>query len=585
MKMNRFNTEADYSALTSHFPPADERPVIGITGNYGEKGCELADGYFRSIEAAGGLPLIVPPLTDTETLPGLLDRIDGLLLSGGADLNPLYAGEDPLPQLHGINPRRDRCELLLARLAADRNLPLLGICRGIQVIAAALGGRVHQDLAAERPGLPLLKHSQDAPRTEATHRVHAEAGSLMARLLGEDFCVNSFHHQAVDRPGPALRATVHSSDGVVEAVESTAFKPIWGVQWHPECAVTAGDESMLPLFRHLVQEADSYRRARRLHRRILTLDSHCDTPILLARGAELGRRNPDTCVDLHKMAEGALDAAVMVAYLPQGGRTPDELAEATRRADSILAGIREQVGRNPAACIATTPAEARAAKAQGRRAIFLGIENGYAIGRDLTNIGRYRREGVVYITLCHNGDNDLCDSAARSAGEHGGLSAFGRQAVAEMNRQGMMIDLSHASEATFYDVLEASSRPVVCSHSSARALCDHVRNVTDDQLRAIAARGGVVQVTFYDHFLRQGGGATVDDAVAHLLHCLQVAGTDHVGIGTDFDGDGGVPGMSCAADCLAFTRRLMAEGLTEDELARIWGDNFLRVMEEVQQGY
>jgi microsomal dipeptidase-like Zn-dependent dipeptidase len=146
----------------------------------------------------------------------------------------------------------------------------------------------------------------------------------------------------------------------------------------------------------------------------------------------------------------------------------------------------------------------------------------------------------------------------------------------------MMIDRSHAGEATFYQALELSSQPVVCSHSSARALCDHPRNLTDDQLRALAARGGVAQVTLYNGFLRSDGSATIDDAVCHLLHMVEVAGIDHVGIGTDFDGDGGVPGCASAAELLNFTRALMAEGFDLESLRKVWGGNFLRVMQQVQ---
>ena len=183
-----------------------------------------------------------------------------------------------------------------------------------------------------------------------------------------------------------------------------------------------------------------------------------------------------------------------------------------------------------------------------------------------------------YLTLCHNGDNDLCDSARKSAQEHGGLSDFGRAAVEELNRTGMLIDLSHAAESTFYEVLERSQRPVACTHSSARALCNHPRNLTDDQLRALAQQGGVAQATFYAGFLREDEGATVDDAVRHILHMINVAGIDHVGLGSDFDGDGGVPGLASASDMVHLTRRLQAEGLTDDDLRKLWGANFLRVL-------
>ena len=193
--------------------------------------------------------------------------------------------------------------------------------------------------------------------------------------------------------------------------------------------------------------------------------------------------------------------------------------------------------------------------------------------------------GVVYITLCHNGDNDICDSARRSTNEHGGLSDFGRKVVAEMNRTGIMVDLSHAAESSFYDALACSTTPIVCSHASSRALCNHPRNLTDDQLRALAKAGGVAQVTLYHGFLRlddDGIPATIDDGVRHLMHFIDVAGIDHVGIGTDFDGDGGVPGCTCASELINFTRRLLAEGLTTTDLQKVWGGNWLRVMQLCQ---
>lgn len=580
--MDSFDINITYRELTSHYPTQRAYPLIGIMGNYGNKGSELAEAYYRSIEAAGGMPVVIPPVDNPSQLYNLLARIDGLMLSGGADVNPLYWGEDPLPQLGGINSARDKVELLAVRLAYDCGLPMFGICRGVQVIVAALGGKVYQDTAAEHDGGYLIKHSQDAPRFTPTHRVQADSDSLVAKLLGTEFAVNSFHHQAVKDGGPKLRITARSADGVAEAVESNEMKSIWGVQWHPESFIMNNDRRMMPLFQHFVQEAESYRKAREVHRRVLTLDSHCDTPMVFDQGVELCKRNTNSCVDLYKMYDGALDAAVMAAYLPQGGRSADELLEATITADRILAEIRRQVEAAYSVQIATIPKELFNNKMLNRKSIMLGIENGYAIGKDLSNIERYRKEGVVYMTLCHNGDNDICDSASRSKREHGGLSEFGKQVVAEMNRVGMMIDLSHASEETFYQTLEVSTRPVLCSHSSSKALCNHPRNLTDDQVRALAEKGGVVQATFYEGFLVESGEATIDDAVRHIMHLIDVAGIEHVGIGSDFDGDGGVRGLRTAADYLSLTRRLMAEGLNERSLRKLWGGNFVRVMSRAQ---
>ena len=187
------------------------------------------------------------------------------------------------------------------------------------------------------------------------------------------------------------------------------------------------------------------------------------------------------------------------------------------------------------------------------------------------------------MTLCHNGDNDICDSAKGSQ-THGGVSTFGEQVIREMNRLGIMVDMSHAAETSFYDALDISAQPIVCSHSSARALCDHPRNLTDDQMRALAAKGGVAQTTLYPGFLVKTGEASILDAIAHLEHAIDVMGIDHVGLGTDFDGDGGIRGLANASELTLFTRQLLARRYSEADIQKIWGGNFLRVMQQVQQG-
>ncbi|MBQ0050391.1 MAG: membrane dipeptidase [Bacteroidales bacterium] len=586
-----------YDKLHNGFPAYKSQPIIGITGNYGEKGCELADGYYRSVIEAGGVPLVIPPFAEGDSLLSLLDRIDGLMLSGGADINPLLLGEQPIPALHGINPQRDAQELLLVQLACDRQIPILGICRGIQVLTAALGGTLRQDIytthttptyAAESwsgsPLCPLIKHSQDAPRHTATHTVSICPDSTLYNIMRtRELPVNSFHHQAVCQPGRHLRITAQSSDGVVEAVESCEQKSILGVQWHPECFILNADRSMMPLFEWLVGEANTYRKARSIHQRILTLDSHEDTPMFFAQGVRFDHRDDHVLVDLHKMQEGGLDAGIMVAYLPQKERDEAGLQAATHYANSVLDQLEAMVNKHPEACsIAHTPDDLYRLKHEGRKAIMMGIENGYAIGKDLALLKHFRQRGIVYMTLCHNGDNDICDSA-RGQQEHGGLSHFGEEVVSEMNRLGMMIDLSHAAESTFWDVLRSSRQPVVCSHSSCRALCDHPRNLTDHQMRALAAQGGVMQVTIYNGFLRSDGEATLADVVRHIQHAVEVMGIEHVGIGTDFDGDGGVPGCASASELLALTCALLRAGFDEEALRLIWGENFLRVMRQVQQ--
>ena len=543
----------------------------------------MLEGYFTSILKAGGVPFILPPSDDPNSLINSLNALDGLLLTGGADINPLYLGEEPVKELHSINPRRDRQELLLAKLAADRQIPILGICRGIQVMNAAFGGSLYQDIHVQMEG-KRIKHDQDLGRGYASHTVRLEKDSLLYQLFETEVLpVNSFHHQAVKEAAPGFRVTARSADGVVEAMESTEYKSMMGVQWHPECFILEDDPCMMPIFHWLIRESASFREAKRLHSRLITLDSHCDTPMFFDRDIRFDTRDKKILVDLHKMTEGRLDATIMVAYLKQLERTDEALLAATAKADRILNEIEEMVARNCTAVdIAYTPADLLRLKRDGKKAIMLGIENGYAIGKDLTNVERFRRRGVVYMTLCHNGNNDLCGSARDNA-EGLGVSVFGEQVIREMNRTGMMVDISHAGERSFYDALDISTRPIVASHSSARALCDHPRNLTDDQLKALAAKGGVAQVCLYGGFLRKEGEATILDAIEHLNHLVNIMGIEHVGIGTDFDGDGGITGCASAAELINFTRRLLLERYSEESIRLIWGGNFLRVMEEVQR--
>ena len=572
------------------FPEAGERPVIGITANYGDRSAMLTEQYYKAVVAAGGTPVLIPPVADTQVAVNTLARVDGLLLSGGADINPLYAGEEPSPALRDINAERDLPELLLTRLAYNRQIPTLGICRGIQMLAMALGGRVEQDiLSAQRPGGQgggkPVKHSQEADRSLPTHTVAIERGSILHALYrSQAIAVNSFHHQAVADAGGRFRVTATAPDGTVEAIESREFKSVMGVQWHPECMAEGQ-----PIFRWLVKQAAHFREANRLHDRIVTLDTHCDTPMLFAKGVDFARRDSRILVDLHKMTEGRLDATIMVAYLPQpglgetfSGKVDCEVDGPTQYADLIFDKIEAIVAAHKdCLSIARTPADLYSDKRHGRKSIMLGIENGLALGGSLAAVKHFKQRGVVYITLCHNGDNDLCDSA-RGCNTHNGVSPLGEQVIREMNRLGIMVDLSHGGEKSFYDALAISSKPIVCSHSSARALCDHPRNLTDDQMRALAARGGVAQTTLYHGFLRSAGEATILDAVAHLEHAIHVMGVDHVGIGTDFDGDGGVRGMADASEAINFTRMLLARHYSERDIQKIWGGNFMRVMGEVQ---
>ncbi len=599
--MNRFDLSAHVAAVyDSNILSSGRRPVIGITANYGEQTAKLAEGYYKRLIAVGATPVIIPPSANMDMLLTLLNRIDGLLLSGGADINPLFMGEEPQPQLGGINDERDLPELLIARLAFNRQMPILGICRGIQVMAVALGGRMAQHIST------TIKHSQDASRGVATHSVTIAPDSILYNVYKDygpfipkdepypaTLAVNSFHHQAVSDPGPHFRVSARASDGTIEAIESCEHKPFVGVQWHPEC-LDDPDMDRQPLFSWLADEAQRYRKAQQLHDRMLSLDTHCDTPMFFSQNVDFATRDPRILVSLPKMYEGRLDATIMVSYLPQKQwqmengtwlpvSTEGEFAcSPSQYADAIFDQIEQIISLNSdSVALARTPGDLLLNKVNGRKSIMLGIENGLALQGNIRNVRHFARRGVVYITLCHNGDNDLCDSA-KGGQTHGGVSDFGAKVIRQMNRYGVMVDLSHAHEKSFYDALDISKEPIVCSHSSCRALCDHPRNLTDEQMRALARKGGVCQITAYPGFLRVDEKASITDLMEHLDHAISIMGIDHVGLGTDFDGDGGVPGLADASELINFTRHLLMKRYSKEDISKIWGGNFLRVMLQVQ---
>lgn len=614
--MNRFSLDDILEDTCSHFPVAQDRPLIGITGNHSDIDVNIREAYHKQVVAAGGVPVIIPPVDDIETIINTIDSLDGIILSGGGDYNPLWCDEEPSPDLHNINAARDRAELLLTRLAFNRQVPMLGICRGMQTLAMALEGHVAQDLKQTENYIAgnAVKHSQDADRCEPTHTVSIAADSTLYNIYSDDchkaehltLHVNSFHHQVVDYPGIHFRTTATSADGLIEAMESSERKAVMGVQWHPEWLGADG----LPIFKWLADEAATFRKAKRLHSRFTIIDTHCDTPMFFHQGVDFTRRDPRILVDLHKMTEGRQDATFMVCYLPQPPKSLDgtaaeggksfrdmvnfDIDSPKEYADFIFDEIGKICKKQPNyVALARSTSDIRHNKAQGKKSIVLGIENGLAIEHDLKNIEHFAKRGVVYITLCHNGDNLICDSA-RTVHTHGGVSAFGEKVIAEMNRCGIMVDLSHGGEDSFYDALEISKTPIVCSHSNCRALCEHPRNLTDDQLRALAIKGGVAHTTFYHGFLKPSGTvlstsanalteADILDGIAHLEHAISIMGIDHVGIGTDFDGDGGVPGMADASEVINFTRHLLKKRFSDEDIEKIWGENWLRVMDSVQQ--
>ena len=616
--MQNYDLDAHLAELYDHYPEGTSRPVIGIVTNFADQDVTIREVFHKQVIDAGGTPLLIPPTTDTQVIVNILNRIDGLLLTGGADVNPLWEGEEPIRNMGSINNKRDLSELLTTRLAYNRQIPIFAVCRGLQVLAIALGGKVQQHIydpyiveeteekkltrmksvTTLRPA--KLKHDQSASFNEPTHSIKIAPDSVLYSIYKQEkIFVNSFHHQAVSMPGKRFKVTAYAPDGVIECMESAEFKPIMGVQWHPEWLEEDGQK----LFKWFVNEADSFRTAKQLHTRILTLDTHCDTPMFFPQGVDFAKRDPRILYDLHKMTEGHQDAVTMATYLPQPriGETfsskidveglkqfNPELTDVlnnltpTSYADLIFNKIEKIVkDNNRYLSIARTPSDLYEDKRKGRKSIMFAIENGLALEGDLANVKYFAQRGVTYITLCHNGDNDICDSA-RGSNLHGGVSKFGAAVIREMNRNGIMVDLSHGAEKSFYDALEISSQPIVCSHSNSKALCNVPRNLTDDQLRALAKKGGVAHITLYHGFLRKEGTASVLDAIAHLEHAISIMGIDYVGIGTDFDGDGTVCGMADASEMINFTRHLLARKYSERDIEKIWGGNWLRVMAQVQ---
>ncbi|MCD8073124.1 MAG: gamma-glutamyl-gamma-aminobutyrate hydrolase family protein, partial [Alistipes sp.] len=255
--------------------------------------------YIRAVEDAGGVPILIPAATDSGTLRRIVDTIDGLILTGGADVAGEYFGQETLEGVTEVVPRRDAYDFLLLRLAVDRGLPILGICRGMQVINIAFGGDIWQDIPACYPSASL-QHTVLSPREKPCHPVRIEEGTRLASIIGKTATeVNSRHHQALRRVAEGFRIAATSPDGIIEAIEGYPCRRIMGVQWHPEnLAAEDGNEEMKALFEDFIRESSLLRKAKNIHGKYLSVDSHCDTPMLFdEHDMDFGRRSPVARLD------------------------------------------------------------------------------------------------------------------------------------------------------------------------------------------------------------------------------------------------------------------------------------------------
>ena len=328
--------------------------------------------------------------------------------------------------------------------------------------------------------------------------------------------------------------------------------------------------------------------ADRLHAATLVLDSHIDIPW----PPDAATAFPDEtkrCVDLPKLRRGGVAAGCFAAFVPQAALDPGGFAAAWSRAEAMLDAIATMGG--PAARTCDSADAVEAAWHDRVPAIVPCVENGYAIGEDLSRLAAVRGRGAVYVTLTHNGHNQLADSAVPRQDLrdpptlHGGLSALGRAAIAEMNRVGLMVDIAHVSRDGMVQAAEASRTPVVSTHSCLKALSDHPRNLDDGQLDVLRDVGGVVQITAVPAFVRRAVKTelvTLSDLLDHVDYAVRRIGIEHVGIGSDFDGGGGVLGWRDIGESENVTAALLARGYDSHAISLLWGGNFLRVLRAVE---
>ncbi len=318
---------------------------------------------------------------------------------------------------------------------------------------------------------------------------------------------------------------------------------------------------------------------------MFVLDSHCDTPSQIYRNnLDLSKDNLNTHVDFPKLKRGGVGGAFFALYIP--AEMDPEPDRAFSYAKGLLEGVRNCIKANPErAALAISEEQAFENQRKGKFSIFVGLENASPIGESMDRLEWFYDAGVRYITLCHTGNNLLCDSSATAEKRWNGLSPFGREAVAEMNRLGILVDVSHISDAAFYDVLECSSKPVVATHSCCRALADHPRNMADEMIKALASAGGVIQINFYPVFLDsyyEKSNPSYRRIADHIDHVVQLVGIDHVGLGSDFDGIEITPeGMSDISHFYKIFDELRLRGYSEPSLRKIASGNFFRILNQI----
>ena len=327
-----------------------------------------------------------------------------------------------------------------------------------------------------------------------------------------------------------------------------------------------------------------------IHASSLPLDTHVDISLEFATATE-DPRTADIQVNLDKMRAGGLDAAFFIVYVGQTARTEANYVQAAADAMTKFNAIHRMTDTLYPELIglATSADDVGDLVAGGRLAAAIGIENGYVIGRDLGLLDRYYELGARYMTLVHNGHNDIADSAQPNQelgdepSEHGGVSDFGAAVIRRMNELGIMVDISHASKTTALEAMELSIAPVIASHSSVRSLTDHPRNLDDETLQRLAEDGGVVQIVAYEAFVRGATAATLEEFVDHIDHAVRLIGIEHVGISSDFGGGGGIEGWNDAAETPAVTAELVARGYSARDIELLWSGNLLRVWREVER--